>query len=193
MGGLSKISLLSTSSSGVALMRSVTISVQWPKISSNLFFFWPSGSLPPSFSLWKAYLVTETNSQARLISYLPSIDQVGASSAEFMHKARAWIPGSACSMTRIQDLHARDHKVRGDVPLHFTVANIAGHKVLSIAEENSVAYCVDVRGSEIRNASVAGILTVCWLSEAQQPGSDLHLLFEFKYRAQSSRWSLFSS
>lgn len=50
------MSLLSTSSSGVALIKSVTISVQCPKMSNKRFFFLPSTSLPPSASLWNAYL-----------------------------------------------------------------------------------------------------------------------------------------
>ncbi len=56
MGGRSKMSRRSTSSSGVARTRSVTMSVQCPKISSRRAFFWPSLSLPPAGSLWKPYL-----------------------------------------------------------------------------------------------------------------------------------------
>ena len=50
-GGRSKMSRLRTSSSGVALMRSVTMSVQCPKIDSRRSFFLPSTSLPPAASL----------------------------------------------------------------------------------------------------------------------------------------------
>ena len=56
MGGLSKMSRLMTSSSGVALMRSVTMSVQWPKIRNRRAFCVPGSSWPPAGSLWKAYL-----------------------------------------------------------------------------------------------------------------------------------------
>ena len=56
MGGLSKMSRLMTSSSGVALIRSVTMSVQCPKICSRRSFCVPGSSLPPAASLWKAYL-----------------------------------------------------------------------------------------------------------------------------------------
>ena len=45
-----------TSFSGVALMRSVTMSVQWPKMSRRRSFCVPSGSEPPAASLWKPYL-----------------------------------------------------------------------------------------------------------------------------------------
>ena len=41
---------------GVALIRSVTMSVQWPKMPSRRSFSVPSLSLPPAASLWKPYL-----------------------------------------------------------------------------------------------------------------------------------------
>lgn len=50
------MSRLMTSSSGVALIRSVTMSVQCPKIFSKRSFWVPGSSLPPAGSLWKAYL-----------------------------------------------------------------------------------------------------------------------------------------
>ena len=50
------MSRLMTSSSGVALIRSVTMSVQCPKIFRRRSFWVPGSSFPPAGSLWNAYL-----------------------------------------------------------------------------------------------------------------------------------------
>ena len=46
------------------------------------------------------------------------------------------------------------------IPLHLAASNITAHEVTPIAQEHSVSHCVDVRGCEVSNARVAGVLAV---------------------------------
>ena len=59
------------------------------------------------------------------------------------------------------------------IPLHLAAAHITTDKVSSIAQEHSVADCVNVWGREVCNASVACVLTVCWCTCANQLCPDL--------------------
>lgn len=59
------------------------------------------------------------------------------------------------------------------IPLHLAAAHITANKVAAVPQEDSVADCVNVRGREVCNASVAGVLTVRWLSIAHQLLPDL--------------------
>ena len=51
-------------------------------------------------------------------------------------------------------------KLAGGPPLHFASTHIAADKVLAIAQEDAVADGVNIRGREVCNASVAGVLAV---------------------------------
>ena len=59
------------------------------------------------------------------------------------------------------------------IPLHFATAHITADKVSPVAQEDSVADCVNVGRREVCNASVAGVLTVRWLPIAHQLLPDL--------------------
>lgn len=48
------------------------------------------------------------------------------------------------------------------IPLHFAASNITADKVLAIAKEDPVTYCVNVRRREICDSSVASVFAVGW-------------------------------
>ena len=59
------------------------------------------------------------------------------------------------------------------IPLHLAAAHITANKVLAVPQEHSVTDRVNIGRREVCNASVAGVLTVCWLSIAHQLLPDL--------------------
>ena len=59
------------------------------------------------------------------------------------------------------------------IPLHLATANITAHKVAAVPQEHSVPYCVNVRGGEVCNPSVAGVFTVSWFSRPHKLLPDL--------------------
>ena len=59
------------------------------------------------------------------------------------------------------------------IPLHFATAHITADKVSAVAQEDSVADCVNVGRREVCNASIASVFAVCWLPVAHQLLPDL--------------------